>query len=58
MILIGEYISQGKIVGGGKLKKIIIENVSLLPKIDVRTKINKSIIQIRLIKGKEDAIDL
>ena len=29
----GEYINTGKIQGGGKIKRIILENINLLPEI-------------------------
>lgn len=34
-VMVAEYINVKKIVGGGKLKKIIMENLNLLPDIHV-----------------------
>ena len=58
MVLMGEYISKAKIIGGGKLKKIIVENKHLLPNIDVQSKINKSIVQMRVIRRSENKSEL
>ena len=46
----GEYINTGKIQGGGKIKRLIISNLDLLPNIDKLSKINKQSVQIRLIR--------
>ncbi len=48
MIMLSEWINMGKIVGGGKLKRVILDNQSCIPKIDKKSKINKEIVQIRL----------
>jgi len=42
----------GKIVGGGRIKKVILENMALLPDIKVESKINRSVVNIRLRKGQ------
>lgn len=31
IVMVGEYVNIGKIKGGGKIKKIIMENLNLLP---------------------------
>lgn len=46
--MLGELINKGKIIGGGKLKKAIMDNVDLVPKIDKASKINKQKVQVRL----------
>lgn len=33
MVMIGEFVNLGKIKGGGKIKKIIMDNIHLLPEI-------------------------
>ncbi len=40
----------GKIVGGGKLKRAVLDNLESLPQISKTSKINKQTIQIRLRK--------
>lgn len=33
-VIVAEYINVGKIVGGGKLKKIIMDNLAILPEVE------------------------
>lgn len=47
-VIVAEYLNVGKIVGGGKLKKIVMDNLSILPDIQVESKINKQVVNIRL----------
>lgn len=46
--MLGEFINKGKIIGGGKLKRAIMDCVDLIPKIDKNSKINKQKVQVRL----------
>ena len=32
-VIVAEYLNVGKIVGGGKLKKVVMENLAILPDI-------------------------
>jgi len=34
MVMMGEYVNTGKIIGGGKLKRLIVENKDVVPQID------------------------
>lgn len=34
-VIVAEYLNVGKIVGGGKLKKVVMENLAILPDIQV-----------------------
>jgi hypothetical protein len=45
--MLGEFINTGKIVGGGKIKKIILTNADKL-NIPIKSKITKSNVQIRV----------
>ena len=47
-VLTAEYLNVGSIKGGGKLKKLIMENLAFLPEIEIKSKMNKSSIQIRV----------
>ncbi len=31
IVMVGEYVNLGKIKGGGKVKRLIMENIHLLP---------------------------
>ena len=46
-----EFLNMGKIIGGGKLKKLIMDNQDLMPKLSRGSKINKLVIQLRLRHG-------
>lgn len=48
IIMLGEFINTGKIVGGGKLKRAIMDNRDCIPLIDKSSKINKQTVQLRL----------
>lgn len=47
LVMLGEFINTGKIVGGGKLKRVLTDFHHLLPPI-AHSKINKRTVQIRL----------
>lgn len=49
-VMLAEFINTGKIVGGGKIKKLIIDNSSIL-NIPLKSKIIKSNVQIRVINN-------
>lgn len=51
--MMAEYINKGKIIGGGKVKKAILDNLTLVPKINKESKINKLKVQIRLRQNQE-----
>ena len=53
-IMMAELINIGKIVGGGQLKRIIVEHQHLLPKLEKQSKINKQKVQIRLRRIDKD----
>lgn len=53
-VMIAEFLNVGKIVGGGKLKKIIMNNIAIMPDIDVQSKINKQTVHIRLRNNCSD----
>lgn len=48
MVMIAEYINIGKIVGGGKVKRAIMDHLECIPPIEKSSKINKQKVQIRL----------
>ena len=48
MVMMGEYANTGKIIGGGKLKRLLVDNIDVIPKIDLKSKISKPIVQLRL----------
>ena len=56
--MMGEFINTGKLVGGGKLKKMVVDYVEYLPKVEKESKMSKSIVQVRLrkVKGELDEI--
>lgn len=54
--MIAEFLNVGKIVGGGKLKKIIMDNIAIMPDIDVQSKINKQTVHIRLRNNCSDHV--
>jgi 16S rRNA C967 or C1407 C5-methylase (RsmB/RsmF family) len=56
-IMIAELCNTGKIVGGGQLKKILLEHQHLLPKIQKESKINKQTVQVRLRRNDEGFIE-
>ena len=45
--MLAEFINTGKIVGGGKIKRMIVRNADKL-NIPIKSKITKSNIQIRV----------
>lgn len=47
-VMVAEQINVGKIVGGGQLKRIIMENQDLMPQLDVSSKFNKNAVQVRV----------
>jgi hypothetical protein len=51
MVLVGEFINVGKIVGGGRLKRLVVHNQDLIPAIDRQSKIIKEVIQLRIRKA-------
>jgi len=53
MVMMGEYVNTGKIIGGGKLKRLIVENKDVVPQIDRQSKISKPIVQLRIRKTSE-----
>jgi hypothetical protein len=56
-VMVAELINVGKIAGGGKLKRIIMENQPILPSISVQSKINKQSVDIRLRPCSNDSDD-
>ena len=48
MVMLAEYINTGRIIGGGKLKRAITQNMDCLPQVDTASKINKRVVQVRL----------
>lgn len=53
MVMMGEYVNTGKIIGGGKLKRLLMDNINVIPKIDLKSKISKPIVQLRLRKNNQ-----
>ena len=59
MVMMGEFINTGRIVGGGKLKRILMEHKESLPDIKISSKISKPIVQLRLRdKAGEEGIQM
>ena len=54
MVMMGEYINTGKIIGGGKLKRVLLEFKQEIPKIDRESKISKPVVQLRLRNNNAD----
>ena len=54
MVMMGEYINTGKIIGGGKLKRVLLEFKQEIPKIDRESKISKPVVQLRLRNKNAD----
>ena len=50
--MLGEFINTGKIVGGGKIKRLIIRNEDKL-NIPIKSKIIKQNVQIRVRNDEE-----
>lgn len=50
--MLAEYLNTGKIIGGGKIKRVIIENADKL-NIPIKSKIIKSNVQLR-VRHNED----
>lgn len=53
-VMIAELVNTGKIVGGGQLKRIIIEHQHLIPHIEKQSKINKQTVQVRIRQNHKD----
>lgn len=53
-VMIAELVNTGKIVGGGQLKRIILEHQHLIPHIEKQSKINKQTVQVRIRQYHRD----
>lgn len=49
-VMMAEYLNMGKIIGGGKIKRLIVKFHHILPKLEKQSKINRNIVQVRLRK--------
>ena len=54
MVMMGEYLNTGKIIGGGKLKRVLLEYKQEIPKIGRESKISKPVVQLRLRNKNDD----